>query len=586
MSVDQVHAVISRVLCISWKETIEGFIFLPDTAKTVQEQKQMDSSDIISEALMEVLYMFSRDEDPLKEITMDVSLDLEDSPNSQTSPLLSPIMSLPTSPLPLLFSEKYQPKSLTYLMDCYTRVAIEERNHPKRSSIPPLSEVLAILRAQCIQHTNLVLQGLVGLSSSALLLTNSSPIIYSILSQKLPRGFLHELVARTHTQSQTFNKIFTPILQGLYLAMQQGSLVGNSHRRPIEALEELIDIRVGTNATTRPICRLLTHQIQFLPDVMTSAVGRELARTSYLGPFFSVSVFAEDQPKVAEKFFSGNPSTDKSMNLTLQQELESIRTSLHKILHAVLANSNCREATLAYLAALLRHNEKRTQIQAEEFALAGDGFMLNLLSVLQMLSVKIKLDTIDSMYPFHPNSLVDVSNETRLKLSSQEVEDWLKETNKTHKWAEAKFPTHCWFLTLHCHHIALLPALQKYQRKLRALRDLQKMLDELQASEAQWKDTPFAGRNKEFIKRWKQQLKRLGKSKSCADAGLIDPVLLSRALHFYASVASILLGLLTQTDPNSALPELPLSQEVPNVFTALPEWYVEDIAEFLLFTLQ
>lgn len=586
VSVDQVHAVISRVLCISWKETIEGFIFLPDTAKTVQEQKQMDSSDIISEALMEVLYMFSRDEDPLKEITMDVSLDLEDSPNSQTSPLLSPIMSLPTSPLPLLFSEKYQPKSLTYLMDCYTRVAIEERNHPKRSSIPPLSEVLAILRAQCIQHTNLVLQGLVGLSSSALLLTNSSPIIYSILSQKLPRGFLHELVARTHTQSQTFNKIFTPILQGLYLAMQQGSLVGNSHRRPIEALEELIDIRVGTNATTRPICRLLTHQIQFLPDVMTSAVGRELARTSYLGPFFSVSVFAEDQPKVAEKFFSGNPSTDKSMNLTLQQELESIRTSLHKILHAVLANSNCREATLAYLAALLRHNEKRTQIQAEEFALAGDGFMLNLLSVLQMLSVKIKLDTIDSMYPFHPNSLVDVSNETRLKLSSQEVEDWLKETNKTHKWAEAKFPTHCWFLTLHCHHIALLPALQKYQRKLRALRDLQKMLDELQASEAQWKDTPFAGRNKEFIKRWKQQLKRLGKSKSCADAGLIDPVLLSRALHFYASVASILLGLLTQTDPNSALPELPLSQEVPNVFTALPEWYVEDIAEFLLFTLQ
>lgn len=586
VSLDQVHSVISRVLCVSWKESTEGFIFLPDTAKTVQEQKQMDSSDIISEALMEVLYMFSRDEDPLKEITMDVSLSLEDSPNSQTSPLLSPIMTLPNSPLPVIFSEKSQPKSLVYLMDCYTRVAIEERNHPKRSSSPPLSEVLAILRAQCIQHTNLVLQGLVGLSPTSSLSANSSPMIYPLLSQKLPRGFLHELVARTHTQSQTFNKIFTPLLQALYLAMQQGSLVGNTHRRPIEALEELIDIRVGTNGTTRPICRLLTHQVQFLPDVMTSAVGRELARTSFLGPFFSVSVFAEDQPKVAEKFFSGNPSTDKSMNSTLQQELESIRTSLHKILHAVLANSNCRETTLAYLAALLKHNEKRTQIQAEEFALAGDGFMLNLLSVLQMLSVKIKLDTIDSMYPFHPNSLVDVSNETRLKLSSQEVEDWLKETGKTHKWTEAKFPTQCWFLTLHCHHIALLPALQKYQRKLRALRDLQKMLDELQATEAQWKDTHFAVRNKEFIKRWKQQLKRLGKSKSCADAGLIDPVLLSRALHFYASVASILLGLLTQTDPNSALPELPLPQEVPNVFTALPEWYVEDIAEFLLFTLQ
>jgi len=38
-----------------------------------------------------------------------------------------------------------------------------------------------------------------------------------------------------------------------------------------------------------------------------------------------------------------------------------------------------------------------------------------------------------------------------------------------HKWKEPKFPTHCWFLTLHCHHLALLPACHKYQRRLRAL---------------------------------------------------------------------------------------------------------------------
>lgn len=154
---------------------------------------------------------------------------------------------------------------------------------------------------------------------------------------------------------------------------------------------------------------------------MTSAVGRELARTSFLGPFLSVSVFAEDQPKVAEKFFSGNPSNDKTINLTLQQELESTRTSLHKMLHAILANSACRESTLAYLAALLKHNEKRAQIQTEEFALAGDGFMLNLLSVLQMLSVKIKLDTVDPLYPFYPSSFVEIKNDTRLKLASQVV---------------------------------------------------------------------------------------------------------------------------------------------------------------------
>lgn len=73
----------------------------------------------------------------------------------------------------------------------------------------------------------------------------------------------------------------------------------------MQILSELSEIRCGPTGNIRPICRLITHQIQFLPDVCTQAVGRELARTSYLGPFLSVSVFAEDEPKVAEKFFSG-----------------------------------------------------------------------------------------------------------------------------------------------------------------------------------------------------------------------------------------------------------------------------------------
>ncbi|XP_034945689.1 ubiquitin conjugation factor E4 B [Chelonus insularis] len=589
VTIEQIHSVISRVLCITWKKSSDKLIFLSDMASNESQNRVMNYTDIVNEGLMEVLQMFTRGEDPLKEINMDMLSDGEDSPNSQTSPLVSPAVALSSCPLPTLpllsNEQKTQPKSLFYLLDCYTRVSIEERNNPKRSSVPPISDVLTCLRAQCIQYASLVLQEVIGVPNGTNI-TSTSPLLYPVLSQTLPRGFLHELVARTHSNPQTFNKIFTPLLQGLYLSMQQASLVGNTHRRPIEALEELIDIRCGTNGNIRPICRLITHQIQFLPDVMTTAVGRELTRTSFLGPFLSVSVFAEDQPKVAEKFFSGIPSNDKSINLTLQQELETARASLHKMFHAILATSTCREATLAYLATLLRHNEKRVQIQTEEFSLAGDGFMLNLLSVLQMLSVKIKLDTVDPLYPFHPSSFVEIKNDTRLKLSSQEVTDWLEELGKSHKWTEAKFPTQCWFLTLHCHHVALLPALQKYRRKLRALRELQKMLDELQAMEPQWKDAPFAAHNKELIKRWKHQLKRLGKSKSCADAGLIDPVLLGRSLHFYTSVAEILLGLLTQTTPGVNLPSLPLSQQIPHKFTALPEWYVEDIAEFLLFALQ
>ncbi|XP_068966391.1 ubiquitin conjugation factor E4 B [Bombus flavifrons] len=584
VTTEQIHAVISRVLRISWKEPAEGCIFLPQTAAYALSTKLVDATEIINQALMEVLCMFMRDEDPLKEINIDTSSDREDSPNSQTSPLQSPVTTFCRCDI---CCKSSQPKSLIYLLDCYSRVAIEERNHPKKSSTPPLSDVLAVLRAQCVQYSSLVLQGLVGISQSSTTYPLSmTPLLYPVLSQSLPRGYLHELVARTHTNAAVCNKIFTPLLQGLYLSMQQASLIRNTHRRPIEALEELIEICCGPSSNVRPICRLIVHQIQFLPDIMTSAAGKEITTTSLLGPFLSVSVFAEDQLDMAETFLSGNLFVNKSITLTLQQELESIRTSLHKIFHAILASSNCREAMLTYLATLLRYNEKRAQIQTEEFSLAGDGFMLNLLSVLQKLSVKIKLDTVDPLYPFHPASFIEIKNDTRLKLTCQEVTDWLKHLERTHKWVEPKFPTQCWFLTLHCHHIALLPALQKYQRKLRTLRDVQKMLDDLQATEPQWKDSPFASRNKELIERCKEQLKHLGKSKVYTDAGLIDPVLLRRCLHFYISVAEILLSLLTQTSPGNPIPELPLPQEVPQKFTALPEWYVEDIAEFILFTLQ
>lgn len=42
-----------------------------------------------------------------------------------------------------------------------------------------------------------------------------------------------------------------------------------------------------------------------------------------------------------------------------------------------------------WLSAMVKHNDRRAQLQTEESALAGDGFMLNLLSVLQLLAVKV-----------------------------------------------------------------------------------------------------------------------------------------------------------------------------------------------------
>lgn len=76
------------------------------------------------------------------------------------------------------------------------------------------------------------------------------------------------------------------------------------------------------------------------------------------------------------------------------------------------------------------------------------------------------------------------------------------------------------------------------------------------------------------------------RSKACADAGLLDKNLIRRSLIFYTSACEFLLSIMTNTPPGNAVSDLPLSSSIPPAFAALPEWYVEDIAEFLLFALQ
>ncbi|KAL1117669.1 hypothetical protein AAG570_003984 [Ranatra chinensis] len=568
-----VNSTVSRVLCVSWTEQSESAIFLPETAEVLNDRHSegvsTDYQDLINQSLMEVMCQIASGENPLPS-PLSCSTPDEGTPNTQPMVTVQP---------PSLIST-----GLNYLTECYSRVAVEERNHPKRSSIRPLSEVLAEVRAQCVQFTSLMLQDLrlEELDFMRQAGSLSSPLLQPLIAQSLPRGFLQELLTRIHNNQDTLHKVFSPLLQGLFRIMQNSSIVGNTHRKPLEALAELVEVRC---CNVRPICSLITNQVQFLPDTVTSAVGREIARTSFLGPFLSISVFAEEEPRVADRFFSGNTASDKSLHVTLQQELENTRNLLHKIFHDILVNGTSRDLMLAYIATLLRNNEKRTQMHSDDRALAGDGFMLNLLSVLQMLSVKIKMDKIDPLYPFHSSSRIDVKNDTRLKFSSQEASDWLASLNQSTVWKEPKFPTQCWFLTLHCHTLSLIPAMHKYQRRLRSLRDLQKLVDEMQNSEEQWKTLPFATRNKELIKRWKHQIKKLTRSKACAEAGLLDRSLLRRALVFYTSVAEFLLLALTGK-PYNALPPINQIRDPPGVFAALPEWYVEDIAEFLLFTLQ
>lgn len=78
------------------------------------------------------------------------------------------------------------------------------------------------------------------------------------------------------------------------------------------------------------------------------------------------------------------------------------------------------------------------------------------------------------------------------------------------------------------------------------------------------------------------------RSKMCCDIGLIDPYVIRQCFHFYSTVCEFILYQMEGRKPEGPF----ITSISPNLlkptqaFSALPEWYVEDIADFLLFAMQ
>ncbi|XP_068094966.1 ubiquitin conjugation factor E4 B isoform X2 [Hyperolius riggenbachi] len=610
VSEEQSLQLVCKIFRVSWKDRDRDVIFLRSLSTQFrQNPKEVYSTfkDLIGQILMEVMMMStqSKDDNPFASLTAtsqpiatarlpDRTLVLNSGSSLGTSPMLCNAGSFGASSVSSGSSSAEscsdhftietckETEMLNYLIECFDRVGIEERKAPKMCSQPDVSQLLSNIRSQCICHAALVLQGALTQPRSAL---QPSLLVPYMLCRNLPFGFIQELVRTTYQDDEVFRQIFIPILQGLAQAAKDCSLDSDNFKYPLMALGELCEIKFGK---THPVCSLMASLPLWLPKPLSTATGRELQRLSYLGYFFSLSVFAEDDNKVVEKYFSGPAITlenTRVVSQSLQHYLETARQELFKILHSVLLNGETREAALGYMAAIVSSNMKKAQLQTDDRLVSTDGFMLNFLWVLQQLSTKIKLETVDPMYIFHPRCRIALPNdETRIKATMEEMASWTAEMgNDPASFPEPKFPTECFFLTLHAHHLAILPSCRRYIRRLRAIRELNRTVEELKNNESQWKDSPLAARHREMLKRCKTQLKKLVRCKACADAGLLDENFLRRCLSFYGMVIQLLLRLMDPAYPNITMP---LHPDIPRMFASLPEFYVEDVAEFLFFIVQ
>lgn len=414
-----------------------------------------------------------------------------------------------------------------------------------------------------------------------------SPLLQIMYDETIPyQDFIKHLMTELYNNHpKRFTKIFNIILEDIYLDMRckQIKSIYTLPTHSIDRLIELISMGLKNNENLKPICNLVVSHRSFMPALSTDIPGREISHISYLSPFLSVTIMVYD------RYYDEDNSIDSVVQSDLQSKLDYVRTLLHKLFYTFILNKDTRDVVLKYIAELLKHNVKREQYNADERSLAQDGFMLNLMSVLQQLCVKVKLERIDPLFPFHPQSMVSIADDTKLKFETAEYNKFLERLRTEVQWEDPKFVSHCWFFTLHGHHLGIIPAISRYHKRLRAIKELQRMVDELNATESRWKNTPLARRNKNARDKWVNRIKKLTKAKNTMEIIILDPNMNRNCLQFYSSVCEYILH---HIEGRKKI-DVPFFNKIPpnqlvasDEFSSLPVWYIEDIADYLLFLLQ
>ena len=230
----------------------------------------------------------------------------------------------------LLFEEGSSRNCLQYLIDCYCRTEQFEKKYSKRCSASPVRELLTVIRTELCSTLALLLEGVITTAEPA-------QFYYDILYQQLkvhniPSGFFYEFVQHLQSDSVRFQKIFSPLLYAIRSESQRGSIADSSHQAALQVLSDLCEYRSNANSP-RPFCTLITRMNNWLVEPLTEAAGREFAKFTFLGPFLCASLFAEDDPRIAEKLKSSSTSAEASRPIvsSLQQEIELTRQLLHKV---------------------------------------------------------------------------------------------------------------------------------------------------------------------------------------------------------------------------------------------------------------
>ncbi|XP_049343169.1 probable ubiquitin conjugation factor E4 [Solanum verrucosum] len=434
-----------------------------------------------------------------------------------------------------------------------------------------------------------------------------------------PPGFLDELFKDGNCDNME------PILKQLYEDLRgtvlNVSVLGN-FQQPLRALLFLVKYPVGA--------KCLVNHPWWIPDSQYMN-GRVIEMTSILGPFFHVSALPDhtifqSQPDVGQQCFSesatGRPADLLSSYTTISTVMNNLYDGLTEVLMTLLKNSTTRENVLGYLATVINKNSSRAKLQVDPLSCASSGMFVNLSVVMlwlcePFLDVNLtKRDKIDPQYVFSSTRL-QLRELTALHASSEEVSEWINQNNpgkvdvskdgsvgKNRLLAsqeatssgndsggpsiihynnpissseKAKYPfiCECFFMTARVLNLGLLKAFSDFKH---LVQDISRCKDDLSTMKTMLEQTPSPQLQQE-ISHLEKDLESYSQEELCYEAQILrDGGLLQRALSFYRLMVVWLVGLVG----GFKMP-LPLPFPCPMEFASIPEHFVEDTMELLIF---
>ncbi|KZS93704.1 hypothetical protein SISNIDRAFT_474241 [Sistotremastrum niveocremeum HHB9708] len=504
------------------------------------------------------------------------------------------------------FLDHISPKTTVfeYLFGCWRRLVLARRSLPKKYRAEDVSAVqptLDKLRDLIISYIGLNMQdptmfpqpegttgGSLELYESLLSLNSSSHPFASTSTQaglvnidEFPL-FLTDLQRRFQTADEdVLDEILGPVVRLLtfssWLARPEGLASGdNGWRSIVTGLEALM--------SNKGIAKMVTKLEEWCPE---NASASSFERSSLLGPLIRLGVFQREWPTISKTYFSEPEKRTRAdvdaSNTSLRATLHNLQTSLFQLFNSIVrASPESRESVLEYFSKVISLNVKRRGLQVDFATVASDGFMVNLQAVLLQFAEPFidskfsKLDRIDPKF-FGRSSRISMAEETRVNATSDEASRWAEEV-QSESQGPANFITEIFYLTATINHYGLMRTIQSAQDLHKAIDERQNVIDRYEGDPT-WREQP--------MKRIKDEMQLIHEEMFAYQVQLLDPEFSARQLAFNGFLSTWLINLV---DPSKNHPtitiELPLPQEIPTVFKMIPEFFIEDIADYALYLMR